>query len=320
MSKRILAVFLLAAFLVPSVSARMTAKSVMTEAAKKNSVSESISYLKKNVPQLATAADKRSGYAFLGSVQEQAGQYSDAQKSYSLAAAIEAGDADGMPKKSSEQLVLDAVRCALSVGDWESADSYLNSAVKKSKDKRIIAYVNLYAQWSALCRAETALDVSSSVEKLKEYSGDPDMKVVAPSVLLTLHHITGDVSYAAALRSEFPQSLEAGIVSGHITQMPTPFWYFVPRAGFVDVTPGDGESGGKARNSVRKKYQIGFFKEQKNADALVERLRALGFSAKIEFETRSSGTTYRLVYIEENDEGTVGSLLKDAGFDCYPVE
>ena len=102
--------------------------------------------------------------------------------------------------------------------------------------------------------------------------------------------------------------------------MPTPFWYFVPRAGFVDVTPGDGESGGKARNSVRKKYQIGFFKEQKNADALVERLRALGFSAKIEFETRSSGTTYRLVYIEENDEGTVGSLLKDAGFDCYPVE
>ena len=70
-------------------TAQLTAK----EAAKKDSLKDALAYLKKQVPSLTVAAEKRAGYAFMGSVQEQMGLYADAQKSYVAAAGIAAGDA-----------------------------------------------------------------------------------------------------------------------------------------------------------------------------------------------------------------------------------
>lgn len=107
-----------------------TARKIAEEAARKETLEQSVIYLKKNVPALQNLAEKRSGYAFLAGVLEQSGNFQEAMNFYVQAAAIAAGDAEGMQKKSSEQLVLDAVRCALSAGDWATAQNYLNSAVR----------------------------------------------------------------------------------------------------------------------------------------------------------------------------------------------
>ena len=72
--------------------------------------------------------------------------YDEAKNSYAAAAGIAAGDAAGMPKKSSEMLVIDAVRCALSAGDGDVALQFLNSAVRNSKDESIQAQIKLYEQ------------------------------------------------------------------------------------------------------------------------------------------------------------------------------
>jgi cell division septation protein DedD len=228
MSKKFFLSLVLAGFSVLAFS-QVSAKSIASESAKKDSLEQSIAYIKKNIPSLTVPAEKRAAFAFLGGVQEQSGNYQDALSSYASAAAIAAGDAPGMPKKSSEQLVLDAVRCALSAGDWTTAQNYLNSAVRNSSDSKIIAYVKLYEQWSILCKAEKLDDTKEAVAMLKTYTTLDSMKAVHPQLLLTLWHITGDAAFSGALKKSFPKTPEAAIVKGEIQTLPAPFWYFVPR-------------------------------------------------------------------------------------------
>ncbi|MBR4448619.1 MAG: SPOR domain-containing protein [Treponema sp.] len=318
-----------------SAQTAQTALSLAKESAKKDTVDQSIAFLKKQIPSLQVPADKRSAWAFLGSVQEQKGLYQDALNSYASAAAIAAGDAEGMPKKTSEQLVIDAVRCALSFGDYNSAQTYLNSTVRSSKNNQIIAYVKLYEQWCVLCRSTKISDTTESVAMLKTYSTLESMKPVWPQVLLTLWHITGEKSFSDRLKTEYPKSPESAIVKGQAQTLPAPFWYFVPRSSTstpdVELT---GTVSEKKENSTKDKassdktaekqekivrQQLGLFKDRSNAQGLVDRLKDKGFTATITSEVRPSGTTYYIVTVDENSKGTMGDELRTAGFECYPV-
>ena len=261
--------------------------------------------------------------------------YDEAKNSYAAAAGIAAGDAAGMPKKSSEMLVIDAVRCALSAGDGDVALQFLNSAVRNSKDESIQAQIKLYEQWAALCNAENADDIAEPVSMLKAYADIPSMKSVNPSVLLTLWYVTGEADFGNRLVKKYPESAEAGIVTGKVQVMPSPFWYFVPRRKISLTQPsaeektvsatenGDGTQGEAAvkadfsENPV--KQQLGLFRDKSNAEEFVRRLNEKNFKGYIQEETRSSGTTYYIVLVDENEDGSMGLKLKSAGFECYPV-
>jgi len=321
---------------VSSLAAQITAKQAAEQAAEKETADESVAYLKKTVSSAASPADKRALYALLGSVQEQLAQFDGARDSYAAAAGIAAGDADGMPARSSEQLVLDAVRCALSSGEYETADSYLNSAVRNSPDEKIQAYIKLYAEWSALCKAPDSASLNEPVVILNAYASLPSMKVIKPSVLLTLWYITGKDSYARSLKAEFPASPETAVIEGSVQMLPAPFWFFVPRQGSAqpDISDTDAEKAlmpaavnstpDNAADTADKdekitREQLGLFREKSNADALIEQLRKKGFAAYIATEKRPSGTTYFTVVVDENASGSVGAQLRTAGFECYPV-
>jgi len=306
----------------------LTAKSLVEAASKKSSVDESISYLKKNVASLSKNAEKRAVYAFLAAILEQQGSYAEAQKTYAEAASIQ-GSAEnvlsGVPNKNSEELVVDAVRCALCAGDYASAQSYLNSAVRSSKNEKITAYVKLYEQWSALCKAKNEGETKESVALLRTYATLDSMKAVRPSVLLTLWHLTGEGQFSESLKKNYPKSMETAIVTGEIQTLPTPFWYFVPRNG-VDLPEIKNE--GELANIVTTpspisekvvRQQLGLFREEANAKALAERVKAKGFASEITTEVRPSGTKYYIVVVKENSKGTIGDELRNAGFECYPV-
>ncbi len=314
--------------------AQTSAVALMKEAEKKESVGQSIDYLKKQIPTLK-GAEKRSALAFLASVQEQAGLFTDAEKTFVEAAAIGGGDAEGMPKKSNEDLVVDAVRCALSCGNYSSADSYLNSAVRNSKNENIIATVKLYEQWSNLCKAESQKDIEEPLALLTAYAKLDSMKSVRPSILLTLWHLGGEDKWASELKKSYPKSPEAAIVKGESQQLPSPFWFFVPRKGSVvpevagqtiavesPAAPKSSETkteSSKEASEKPLKQQLGLFRDQANAKALVEKVTEKGFKAYITTEKRASGTTYYLVVVDENKNGTMGNELRNAGFECYPL-
>ena len=315
-------------------AAELKAKDVVKEAEKKESIEESLSYVKNQIAKTTVLSEKRSLYIFLGNMQEQLAYYDDAKKSYASAAGIAAANAEGMQKKSNEQLVLDAVRCALSQGDYETAHAYLNSSIRNSKDNLIQAYTKLYAQWAALCSVESKEDLAEPVEILKAYSKVDSMKELRPAILLTLWYVTGESQYSKEITKSFPKSTEAAIVNGDAQLLPTPFWFFVPKLGEVEQGIGsiviqNAESEKKLASEPKKviqssseiiKLQLGLFRTENNAKLLVEELKSKGFDSYITTEKRSSGTTYYIVLIHENKERTLADKLRSSGYECYIVD
>lgn len=313
----------------------LTAKKITETAVAKENPQEAAEYIKSQLAAVSVPAEKRALYAFLGSLFESMALYDEAKNSYAAAAGIAAGDAAGMPKKSSEMLVIDAVRCALSAGDGDVALQFLNSAVRNSKDESIQAQIKLYEQWAALCNAENADDIAEPVSMLKAYADIPSMKSVNPSVLLTLWYVTGEADFGNRLVKKYPESAEAGIVTGKVQVMPSPFWYFVPRRKISltqpsaeEKTVSATENGGGAQGEATAKadfsenpvkQQLGLFRDKSNAEEFVRRLNEKNFKGYIQEETRSSGTTYYIVLVDENEDGSMGLKLKSAGFECYPV-
>ncbi len=323
----VLAIFLSASLF----AAELTASFVTSEAAKKDSVEESVSYLKTQISKMTSPAEKRAAWIFLAALQEQLAYFDDAQKSYAQAAAIAAGDAEGMPKKSNEQIVLDAVRCALSSGDYATADSYLNSAVRNSKNEKVQAYIKLYTQWSALCKAEDVSDLQEPVVMLQAYLKVDSMAAVKPALLLTLWYITGDSSYSQQITKLYPKSIEASIVKGDAQLLPTPFWFFVPKSGEVEqgtgsfAVPYEPKPAATAKAAAEEetkftKWQLGLFRTESNAKLLADEVKAKGFDAYIKTEKRASGTTYYIVLVREDKSGNVADRLRSSGYDCYAVE
>ncbi len=315
-------------------AADLTASFVTSEAAKKDTVEESVAYLKTQISKMTVAAEKRAAWVFLASLQEQLAYFDDAQKSYAQAAAIAAGDAEGMPKKTNEQIVLDAVRCALSSGDYATADSYLNSAVRNSKNATVQAYIKLYTQWSALCKAEDVAGIQEPVVMLQAYLKVDSMNAVKPAVLLTLWYVTGDTSYSNQITKLYPKSIEASIVKGDAQLLPTPFWFFVPKSGEAEQgtgsiampeepkqTAAEKAAAAAAATPARfTKWQLGLFRTESNAKLLADEVKAKGFDAYITTETRASGTTYYIVLVREDKSGNVADRLRSSGYDCYGVE
>ena len=305
----------------------LTAKQIKNAALLKGTAQETLEYVEEQLPSVKDERERRAVYVLLGTLQEHLSLYKEAASSYVAAAGIAGSDAEGMPKKTNPQLVIDAVRCALNAGDWESADRYLQSSVRTASDKTIQAYIKLYEQWSTLCRAETVEDTADAAAALQAYAANPAMSEVKPALLFTLWYITGEEKYAAALKAEFPKSPEAGIVKGKTLLLPSPFWFFVPHkeaapaSDHVPAVTTDAQMERKPADGKKaaKKLQLGLFRSKDNAAAFVEKIKKDGFNAYIQEETRESGTTYYLVFVDENADGGTADKLKSAGYESYPV-
>ena len=337
MKKIILSTLIL--FSVFSLFAEKKAFELVNEAAQKKSADESAAYIQQEIQKLTVPSEKRAVFSFLGNLQEMLGLYDQAEKAYVQSAGISAGNAEKMPERSNEELVLDAVRCALSGGNCARADSYLNSAVRSSKNPKVQSYVKLYSVWSSLCRAETKEDLEEPVALLKAYSEVSSMKEVHPAILLTLWYITGDNAFAVSLKQNFPQSLECSIVKGDTQLMPSPFWYFVPKSGNatpetgtikdapktiagakeLTVTSTNDKNGKKEENSIPGgKLQMGLFSSEQNANHLVSELKEKGFDAYSEKQTKPSGNVYYTVLVKVKDISTADAL-RSSGYECYFV-
>lgn len=342
-----------------SLFAQVSSVNAIEKSLEQDTIEQSIEYLQKDIAGEKTNLDKRILYAFTGSIQEQASQYQDASQSFAKAAGIplsaseinsfilkkDASPAEkiaySMLKKTSSVLVLDAVRCCLNCGDSQTARNYLNSSVRNSKDEKIAAKIKLYEQWCNLCDAQTESDLDEIIVMLNAYSKMESMESELPSILFSLWYISEDKNAAELLKTKFPHSAEANIISGNLSLLPTPFWFFVVRKGNATASANNSKAdslrdekspgievaktGAQTQKNDHsetekiKRQQVGLFSKKENAQILVERLQEKGFKPYIEKETRASGNVYYIVIVDENESGTMGMLLKTAGFDCYPV-
>ena len=320
---------------VPCLFAQDAAETIEKAVARSNGenvmLSDIISQVEKAAANAKTDSDRRSLYTFLGTLTERAGLYEASCRWYASAAGIAAPPAPGTPVFTSEQLVLAAVRAALGGGDYETAETYLAS-VRGSKNNETIAFVRLYTVWAWLCRAETQDDLVEPVALLESYVNMASMSQVQPSVCLTLWYVTGDSKWALQLTEKYPLSPESSVVSGKAQVLPSPFWYFLPRektamtiedsddhiksSPSLPASKSSNESNG---SNVIVCHQLGFFRNRENADKLVQRVSAAGFSPSVSEEKRASGTVYYVVTVPDDGSPSMGLRLKTAGFESYPV-
>ena len=335
------------------------ASEIIAECAKKSEAEDSIEYVESKLNNVNVPAEKRALHIFLGMVYEQLGNFDCARENYAAAAGIAAGDAGGVMKKSNEQLVLDAVRCALSLGDYALADSYLNSSVRNSESKEIQSYIILYSLWSSLCKAKDALQIQETVVMLEAYTQRPSLSTVHPQLLLTLWYVTGSEKWAGQLKKSFPSSAETAVVCGKIQLMPSPFWFFVPRSGVAlpeivneDVPfetlpglqnvqqPGENavKSGLNEKGSLAEKTELA--QNSENAEESYsekpvhlqlglfrEKDNAQNLVARLKekgFEShilmeKRPSGTIYYIVVVDDTSEMMAEKLRSSGFDCYPV-
>lgn len=318
-----------------------TARQVADEAVKKGSPENVINYVQSEIQKITVLSEKRSLYIFLGTLQETFSKFQEASISYAKAAGISASNSEKMIKKTNEELVLDAVRCSLSWGDFNTANSYLNSQVRNSTNQEILAKIKLFEQWSILCQAENVENLREPIEMLKVYKNLDSCKSVKPSILLTLWYLTDNKDYAVELQKEFPKSMETGIVTGKISILPAPFWYFTPKSENkqnqniieenveteeknisenVNSKPDENIKEEIIENSSKNdeiKLQLGLFRDKNNAQKFADSVKEKGFDAYIIEEKRSSGNVYFAVIVNQNGDSELSIKLKTAGFENY---
>lgn len=282
----------------------------------------------------ADASNQRSLYTFLGSLNEQLGEYSTAASWYAKAAEISAAPAPNTLALTSEELILAAARCSLSCGESQQAEGYLTFLGNPSNEETV-AYSRLYKLWSQLCGVQSNMELVEPVALLQSYATMDSMKWVRPSVYLTLWHLTDGDEWSSKLQKEYPKSAEAAVVTGAGQILPNPIWFFISKGVVIqnssgvssqptDSTGTEKKSGtagssGKTESHVVVKQQVGFFRNRENAENLVVRLKEAGFQSDISQEQRQSGTVYFVVTVPEDKDNSTGLKLKTAGFECSPV-
>jgi hypothetical protein len=276
-----------------------------------------ISELDKAAEGAETLSDRRSILVVLGSMQERAGHYRDAARSYEIAAGIAALAAPGMPRVLADRLVIDAVRCRLSVGDYEIAESHLSSAVKNSGDPAIQAYIKLYTAWCLLSKAQTDGDLAAAVALLEAYAKDSALEVVRPAALLTLWYIDSTDARRDALASRYPNSPEAAIAQGKANILPSPFWFFLRQGSPRNQTPTPSAEGQNPPPGSRPLLQLGFFRNRGNAEAFVSQLKKDGFEASILTQNRNGQDFFVVTMV---DSGDTLDRLRAARIDAIPMK
>lgn len=290
-----------------------------------------IDRLQKGIGTLSSPADRQSVMAFLGDYEERLTMLASAAERYREAAVV-------VPGNRNDNLLLDAARCYMSMGDADSADSLVRSVLLSSFDAGIVARARLYSAWIQLSSGSR----DSAVALLREYAGQPASSDWAPAIYFSLWWATGDERSRDALVNRYPGTPEAAVLRSDSTLRASPFWYLMERTGgalsvsatsgaishpappdSAASTPTTGkeqiESAISSTSQSARWQQTGFFRVKDYADSLAARLREKGFEPVIREEKRPSGTVYFVVLVAETAEGTTGPALKNAGFESYPV-
>lgn len=302
----------------------LSADDVIKAASKKSTVEDVLAYMKNNAASVSSDSEARELFLNIASIEEQLSHYNVAISYYNSALSRKSDKST----KSDEKIKLSIVNCALCCGETQIADSYLYELCN-SKSSTISNYGKLYSQWSSLCKAESENDIKEPVELLKAYLNVDSMKQIHPVILLTLWYVTGSDLYATQLKKDFSSSPESAIVTGDIQLLPVPFWFFVPKMGIFEQGTGTYKEENAIKNTSEEKienqskfshWQLGLFKSKENADILCKEVKSLGFDAFITSETRASGTTYYIVLVNDDKTGLTADKLRNAGYECYPVE
>ena len=300
-----------------------------------------------NLASLAGAQEQCHALILLAEYELHTGSYYHAAAHYRQAAALNT--------EEHPALLLEAVRVLLCGGSFDSARSLLSeiaATLPVSEENRYYRTAAVYDAWRLLAedRPDRALPLISAYAEKQAFAE------YHPALLFTLWWTNGDEAAKARLLKDYPAGMEAAAVRGAVAVQPSTFWYLMPRSSraigmesdqsetapgsagraYQPGSRGDSTSAADAGaapshqkavqaqngNDTQTKplyYQLGFYRTKKYAEAFADDLKKKHFTPIIKEETRPSGTVYFAVLVAENAAGDMGLLLKDAGYEAFPI-
>ena len=274
-----------------------------------------------NLASLSGAQAQCQALILLAEYELHTGSYYHAAAHYQQAAALN-------PDEQST-LLLEAVRVFLCGGSFDSARNLLSEIAARlpvNDENPSYRMAAVYDAWRLLAedRADRALPL------IRAYAEKPAFAEYHPALLFTLWWINDDETAKAHLLKDYPAGMEAAAVRGSVAVQPSTFWYLMPRrrsseheapdAAVMYSTQKPVQSEGE--KDVKAKpvyYQLGFYRTKQYAEAFAADLKKKHFTPIIKEEPRPSGTVYFAVLVAENAAGDMGLLLKDAGYEAFPI-
>jgi cell division septation protein DedD len=217
--------------------------------------------------------------------------------------------------------------CLASAGEFENAAAAAQTAALCQDGKIRTEALYLGGQIEAFRSGNTS--------SLAALLGDPAFAPFRPGICYSIWKVSGDASYRARLLKEFPNSPEALILKdgNTVSAVPSALWLiggFVPviqppvpgRPSAAEAPPAardvSGRQGAPAE-TMPVMLQTGLFGREENARALADRLRGAGFVPVITPKTVNETQFWSVGVSPGQDHNHTILLLKDAGFEAFPV-
>lgn len=279
--------------------------------------------------------ERHTALRMLARLEQLGGAYEAAAAYWTEAAYARSGNRD-------DEALLEAAGCYISIGELDKAMADVTTVLLSVKDAALLSKARyLGAQIEAL-RGE-----SGSQENLLSMIGDPDYAERQSAILFLLFRISGETSYAEALKNRYPESTESLLLKQETVQLKAlPYWYFpVNRTALelVQVQKGDNSGpypghpvdGAETEKSELQDTQIqetaettdtgllglqvGLFSSESNARLELQRLSAKGFTGRIVNRTVNGVSYWAVLVPVASDTNSMIIKLKDAGFESFPV-
>jgi hypothetical protein len=275
-----------------------------------------------------SSAEQKRALTNMARLFELSGNMEGAAEAWNEAAKAVSGNLD-------HHALLRGALCLAAIGEFERASAELRP-VFSSPDRRMLTSARFIS-----VQIESLM--TGKIDALMNLAANPDFSEYKPAIYYGIWKISGDSAVKGRLMKEFPQSPEARIArdaameAAPVSAAPTAMW-LLAGAGFsvvrtennrnsasrssqssgtqgnpVIIASGPGPAGGPVM------LQTGLFGREENALALAERLRRAGFSPMVSRKTISGSEHWVVGVAPGPDPSKTLLLLKDKGFESFPV-
>jgi hypothetical protein len=248
------------------------------------------------------------------------------------------------PENRDDRSLLEAVRCYLALGETERAESGVQMVLVSGRDPAQLREARFLGGLSYAFKTGNTQVLASLLGVSGE--GAADYPERESTILYALWKITGDESYRARLRAEFPLSPEAQSFDEdprrQIAGASSAMWFLFPGRNAVvlgppaaretasaDPPPAGAAAGVSAVQAASASenavpagtvmLQTGLFGREENAQAMAGRLQKAGFAPVVSRRTVNGGAYFAVGVNAGSDINAMILRLKDSGFEAFPV-
>jgi hypothetical protein len=268
----------------------------------------------------ASPAARHETYSRMARLQELSGDIEGAAQSWINAAQAEPGIRD-------YAAMLHGAACFAALGEWERADAALRNVLLNKPGQEILYEARLMA-----AQLEALRSGGVNTAGLNALLSDPAYGAYKPRIYFSLWKFNGQDNWRRLLVEEYSRSPEGRIAAGTtVSAASTAMWLLFPGRGSPAAQPVQPTAPAPraaqppappqaaAPSAGQTLLQAGLFSREANAQALIEKLRAAGFSTITGSLSRPGGEYIVVYVIPGRDINASIRQLESAGFDSFPV-